>query len=94
MLASLHTPVPAPPDTAASTQCRLLLIIQLISASLIVIRLDDLPNSSGVSFSILLFSPTNICESIIRIALSTTINTDCGPKFEGAVVLLFHLLFT
>ncbi|TFY56135.1 hypothetical protein EVJ58_g7827 [Rhodofomes roseus] len=57
----------------------LLLIIQLISASLIVILLDELLQKGyGLGSGISLFIATNICESI----------------FEGAVVSLFHLVFT
>ncbi len=74
----------------------LLLIIQLISASLIVILLDELLQKGyGLGSGISLFIATNICESIVWKAFSpTTINTGRGPEFEGAVVSLFHLLFT
>ena len=74
----------------------LLLIIQLISASLIVILLDELLTKGyGLGSGISLFIATNICESIVWKAFSpTTVNTGRGPEFEGAVVSLFHLLFT
>lgn len=74
----------------------LLLTIQLISASLIVILLDELLQKGyGLGSGISLFIATNICESIVWKAFSpTTINTGRGPEFEGAVVSLFHLLFT
>lgn len=74
----------------------LLLVIQLISASLIVILLDELLQKGyGLGSGISLFIATNICESIVWKAFSpTTINTGRGPEFEGAVVSLFHLLFT
>ncbi|PSS33971.1 hypothetical protein PHLCEN_2v1979 [Hermanssonia centrifuga] len=74
----------------------LLLVIQLISASLIVILLDEpLQKGYGLGSGISLFISTNICESIIWKAFSpTTINTGRGPEFEGPVVSLFHLLFT
>lgn len=74
----------------------LLLIIQLISASLIVILLDELLQKGyGLGSGISLFIATNICESIVWKAFSpTTVNTGRGPEFEGAVVSLFHLLFT
>ena len=75
----------------------LLLIIQLIVAALIVILLDELLQKgyslgrSGIN----LFITTNICESIVWKAFSpTTVNTGRGPEFEGALVALFHLLFT
>ena len=74
----------------------LLLIIQLVSASLIVILLDELLQKGyGLGSGISLFIATNICESIVWKAFSpTTVNTGRGPEFEGAVVSLFHLLFT
>ena len=74
----------------------LLLIIQLIVAALIVILLDELLQKGyGLGSGISLFIATNICESIVWKAFSpTTINTGRGPEFEGALVALFHLLFT
>ena len=74
----------------------LLLIIQLVAAALIVILLDELLQKGyGLGSGISLFIATNICETIIWKAFSpTTINTGRGPEFEGAIVALFHLLFT
>ncbi|KAG1857333.1 SecY subunit domain-containing protein [Suillus subalutaceus] len=74
----------------------LLLIIQLVAAALIVILLDELLQKGyGLGSGISLFIATNICESIIWKAFSpTTVNTGRGPEFEGAIVALFHLLFT
>src|ERR1700744_4367081 len=74
----------------------LLLILQLIAASLIVILLDELLQKGyGLGSGISLFIATNICESIIWKAFSpTTVNTGRGPEFEGAIIALFHLLFT
>jgi len=74
----------------------LLLIIQLVSAALIVILLDELLQKGyGLGSGISLFIATNICESIVWKAFSpTTVNTGRGPEFEGAIVALFHLLFT
>ncbi|KAI0319730.1 SecY protein [Amylostereum chailletii] len=74
----------------------LLLIIQLVVAALIVILLDELLQKGyGLGSGISLFIATNICESIVWKAFSpTTINTGRGPEFEGAIVSLFHLLFT
>ncbi|KAF8954493.1 SecY subunit domain-containing protein [Flammula alnicola] len=38
---------------------------------------------------------TNICESVMwKVFSPTTVNIDCGSEFEGAIVALFHLLFT
>ncbi|KAM0752720.1 SecY protein [Meredithblackwellia eburnea MCA 4105] len=74
----------------------LLLIFQLIVAALIVILLDELLQKGyGLGSGINLFIATNICESIVWKAFSpTTVNTGRGPEFEGAIVALFHLLFT
>jgi protein transport protein SEC61 subunit alpha len=74
----------------------LLLIIQLVVSAVIVILLDELLQKGyGLGSGISLFIATNICESIVWKAFSpTTINTGRGPEFEGAVVALFHLLFT
>lgn len=74
----------------------LLLILQLVVAGLIVILLDELLQKGyGLGSGISLFIATNICESIIWKAFSpTTLNTGRGPEFEGALIALFHLLFT
>merc|ERR1719178_141196 len=74
----------------------LLIILQLISAGLIVIILDELLQKGyGLGSGISLFIATNICETIIWKAFSpTTINTGRGTEFEGAVIALFHLLIT
>lgn len=73
-----------------------LLIVQLVIAGLVVILLDELLQKGyGLGSGISLFIATNICESIVWKAFSpTTINTGRGPEFEGAVIALFHLLFT
>jgi protein transport protein SEC61 subunit alpha len=74
----------------------LLLIIQLVVSALIVILLDELLQKGyGLGSGINLFIATNICESIVWKAFSpTTVNTGRGPEFEGALVALFHLVFT
>ncbi|SCZ90634.1 BZ3500_MvSof-1268-A1-R1_Chr9g10903 [Microbotryum saponariae] len=74
----------------------LLLVVQLIVAALIVILLDELLQKGyGLGSGINLFIATNICESIVWKAFSpTTVNTGRGPEFEGALIALFHLLFT
>ncbi|KAG8852524.1 translocon subunit [Tulasnella sp. 330] len=74
----------------------LLLILQLVVAALIVILLDELLQKGyGLGSGISLFIATNICESIVWKAFSpTTVNTGRGPEFEGALIALFHLLFT
>jgi len=63
---------------------------------MIVILLDEmLQKGYGIGSGISLFIATNICENIVWKAFSpTTVNTGRGPEFEGAVICLFHLLFT
>ena len=84
-----------PPSELGAGVC-LLLILQLVVAALIVILLDELLQKGyGLGSGVSLFIATNICESIVWKAFSpTTVNTGRGPEFEGAVVALFHLLFT
>ncbi|GAB5592941.1 translocon subunit [Umbelopsis nana] len=74
----------------------LLLIIQLVVASLITMLLDELLQKGyGLGSGINLFIATNICETIFWKALSpTTVNTGRGDEFEGALIALFHLLAT
>lgn len=83
------------PSSLGAGVC-LLLILQLVAASLIVMLLDELLTKGyGLGSGISLFIATNICENIIWKAFSpTTINTGRGPEFEGAIIALFHLLFT
>jgi len=73
-----------------------LIIMQLFCAGVIVIILDELLTKEyGLGSGISLFIATNICESIVWKAFSpTTINTGRGTEFEGAIVALFHLLFS
>ncbi|PKI83745.1 Sec61p [Malassezia vespertilionis] len=84
-----------PPRELGAGVC-LLLILQLVVAGLIVILLDELLTKGyGLGSGISLFIATNVCETIMWKAFSpTTVNTGRGPEFEGAVVALFHLLFT
>jgi len=74
----------------------ILIILQLFSAGVVVIILDELLQKGyGLGSGISLFIATNICESIIWKAFSpTTINTGKGTEFEGALVACIHLLIT
>merc|ERR1712100_517580 len=74
----------------------ILIIVQLFIAGIIVIILDELLQKGyGMGSGISLFIATNICENIVWKAFSpTTMSTGRGTEFEGAVVALFHLLFT
>nr|OQO26012.1 Protein transport protein SEC61 subunit alpha [Rachicladosporium sp. CCFEE 5018]OQO27445.1 Protein transport protein SEC61 subunit alpha [Rachicladosporium sp. CCFEE 5018] len=73
-----------------------LLVVQLLTAALVVILLDELLQKGyGIGSGISLFIATNICESILWKAFSpTTVNTGRGPEFEGAIIALVHLLIT
>ena len=73
-----------------------LLVVQLLTAALVVILLDELLQKGyGLGSGISLFIATNICESIVWKAFSpTTVNTGRGPEFEGAIIALVHLLIT
>ncbi len=73
-----------------------LLVVQLLTAAIIAILLDELLQKGyGLGSGISLFIATNICESIIWRAFSpTTVNTGRGPEFEGAIIALVHLLIT
>jgi len=74
----------------------LLLIIQLVSATPIVILLDELLQKGyGLGFGINRLFITNICRLYLWEAFSLTIiNTARGPEFEGVIVALFHFMFT
>merc|ERR1719182_1287673 len=74
----------------------ILIIMQLFIAGVIVIILDELLQKGyGMGSGISLFIATNICENIVWKAFSpTTMNTGKGTEFEGAIVALFHLVFT
>eukprot|EP00928_Gymnodinium_smaydae_P017486 TRINITY_DN16686_c1_g4_i2.p1 TRINITY_DN16686_c1_g4~~TRINITY_DN16686_c1_g4_i2.p1 ORF type:complete len:506 (-),score=141.39 TRINITY_DN16686_c1_g4_i2:208-1644(-) len=74
----------------------ILIIVQLFIAGLIVLTLDELLQKGyGLGSGISLFIATNICETVAWKAFSpTTINTGRGTEFEGAVIALFHLIFS
>ncbi|KAI0241815.1 translocon subunit [Massospora cicadina] len=94
-LVSVITGLYGPPGHLGVGVC-VLLVIQLFLAGLIVILLDELLQKGyGLGSGINLFIATNICETIIWKAFSpSTFNTGRGAEFEGAVIALFHLLFT
>jgi len=84
-----------PPADLGAGIC-VLLVVQLLTAAVIVILLDELLQKGyGLGSGISLFIATNICESIVWKAFSpTTVNTGRGPEFEGAIIALVHLLIT
>ncbi|KAI7865573.1 SecY subunit domain-containing protein [Spinellus fusiger] len=72
----------------------LLLVLQLVVASMITMLLDELLQKGyGLGSGINLFIATNICETIVWKALSpTTLTTDHGDEFEGALISLVYLM--
>ncbi|UKK00957.2 Protein transport protein Sec61 subunit alpha [Theileria orientalis] len=73
-----------------------LIILQLFFAGVVVILFDEmLQKGYGLGSGISLFIATNICETILWKAFSpTTISTDKGTEFEGALISLFYCFFT
>ncbi|KAJ1253906.1 hypothetical protein BS78_K156100 [Paspalum vaginatum] len=71
-----------------------LIVLQLVSASVVVVFLDELfdkgyglPGCSAIS----LLSATNTCGKVIWHAFSpVTVNTGRGPEFEGVVLAMIH----
>ncbi|PRT55118.1 Protein transport protein SEC61 subunit alpha [Wickerhamiella sorbophila] len=74
----------------------LLLILQLVVASIIVILLDELLQKGyGLGSGISLFVATNVCEQVVWKAFSpNTINSGRGYEFEGAVVEFVYRMST
>lgn len=73
-----------------------LLVLQLTSACIIVLFLDELLQKGyGIGSGTSLFIATNICENIFWKSFSpVTIKTENGIEFEGAFIALFHFLIT
>ncbi|KAK2195821.1 bifunctional SecY-SEC61-alpha family/SecY conserved site/SecY domain superfamily/Translocon Sec61-SecY [Babesia duncani] len=73
-----------------------LIIFQLFMAGVVVILFDEmLQRGYGLGSGISLFIATNICETILWKAFSpTTISTDKGTEFEGALISLFYSFFS
>ncbi len=74
----------------------ILILMQLVTAGVIVILLDELLQKGyGLGSGISLFIATNICENILWKSFSpVTIRTEQGTEFEGAVIALFHFMIT
>jgi protein transport protein SEC61 subunit alpha len=74
----------------------ILILLQLFTAGVIVILLDELLQKGyGLGSGISLFIATNICENILWRSFSPiTIRTEQGTEFEGAIIALFHFLLT
>lgn len=72
----------------------MLIVMQLVFASLLVLLLDELLQKYGFGSGISLFIATNTCETIIWKAFSprTFTTAQGGTEIEGAIVALFHVL--
>ncbi|KAK4306848.1 hypothetical protein Pmani_021354 [Petrolisthes manimaculis] len=83
------------PSALGAGTC-LIIILQLVVASMIVLLLDEiLKMGYGLGSGISLFIATNVCEKIVWKAFSpTTVDIGRGPEFEGAIISLFYLLAT
>ena len=73
-----------------------LLIVQLVTAGILVIILDEvLEKGYGIGSGVSLFIVTNICENILWKALSPfTVSNDNGVEYEGAIIAAVHFLTT
>ncbi|KAI5952578.1 SEC61 [Candida jiufengensis] len=82
-----------PPKDLGIGVC-LLLILQLVFASIIVILLDELLQKGyGLGSGVSLFTATNTCEQVFWKAFAPTTSSSArGTEFDGAVVSMFHLL--
>lgn len=82
------------PTSSLGLAVCLLLILQLVFASIVVILLDELLQKGyGLGSGISLFTATNVCEQIFwKTFAPTTTNIGKGVQFDGAIVSLFHLL--
>ncbi|KAK4313101.1 hypothetical protein Pmani_015527 [Petrolisthes manimaculis] len=72
----------------------LIIIVQLVAASIVVLLLDELLQIGyGLGSGISLFSATNVCENIVWKAFSiNTVNN--GRRIEGAFTALISSLLT
>ena len=84
------------PISTIGTGNAVLIVFQLFMAGLLVMTLDEVVSKGyGIGSGISLFIATNSCETIVWKAFSpTTMVTDSGNEFEGAVVAMFHMLIT
>jgi protein transport protein SEC61 subunit alpha len=74
----------------------ILILLQLTFAGIVCILLDEvLQKGYGLGSGISLFIATNSCENILWKCFSPiTIRSEQGTEFEGALISLFHFLFT
>lgn len=71
----------------------LMIILQLVAASLLVNLLDEILGKAGYGLvsAISLFIATNVCEELLWKSFSFMRE---GDQYEGAFVALFHFLWT
>lgn len=82
-------------DQVGMANC-VLIVMQLVFASYMTILLDEMMNNGyGLGSGINLFIAVNMCETILWETFSPmTVRTDSGQEYEGAIIALFHGLFT
>lgn len=82
-------------DQVGMANC-VLIVLQLVFASYMTILLDEMMNNGfGLGSGINLFIAVNMCETILWETFSPmTVRTDSGQEYEGAIIALFHGLFT
>lgn len=70
----------------------LMIILQLVAASIMVNMLDDILNKGyGLVSAISLFIATNVCEELLWKSFSPLFE---AGEYEGAFIAFFHFLFT
>lgn len=70
----------------------MMIIVQLVAASIMVSMLDDILNKGyGLVSAISLFIATNVCEELMWKSFSPLYE---GGEYEGAFVAFFHFLWT
>lgn len=74
----------------------ILIIAQLTCASVMVQTLDQMLESGwGVGSGVSLFTTANVCEAVLWKSFSfLKIDRGYGDEYEGAIVAMFHYLFT
>jgi protein transport protein SEC61 subunit alpha len=77
------------------TNC-ILLIVQLVTAGVLVMLLDELLSKGyGIGSGISLFLAVNISENMVWKAFSPfTVTSERGVEYEGAIIATIHFLIT
>lgn len=69
-----------------------MIVVQLVSASIMVMMLDDILTSGyGMTSAISMFIATNVCEELLWKSFSPLYMNN---EYEGAFISFFHFLFS